>query len=236
MNLIPAHRGTSKRSTDGQIERLRRQVGDGTRDISRLSAESRFEYVENLILLRHKETPSSKNIHKSFLATFDDWQSKVDGVIADVHKAITGYYSNLDFIERYSLSRCSWVTDKDIQALLQILQIRGRAKAAVKLEKFEAELRSLQSKISKVESGGRYYREDEIKVTASFDLVQVTVLIKNDRSRKRQERIDKMAQAPFKAAEKAYGCGCGVIAILFVVGLTVGVPILIILHILGVVK
>lgn len=206
------------------------------RDITNFTTEARFKYVENLIIKFHKNTLGKDQQYVSCNATFDNWNDMAAGFKARVHEAIVKYYAELDFVKRYGLERFPWVHDKDIVALIQILQVRGRAKAAAKLEKLEAEIDGIAGKIAKLESGGRYYREDKITLNASFDRITVSLCVENDRGRKRQQTIDKIAEAPFKAAEKTYEFGCGLFGILFAIGLFVGVPILIILVAFGVIK
>ena len=205
-------------------------------DISNYTPEDRFKYVENLIIRLHKNSLDKGQQHVDCRASFDDWKDKVAAYKARVHEAVVKYYAELDFVKRYGLERFPWVHDKDIVALIQILQVRGRAKAAAKLEKLETEIDGIAGKIAKLESGGRYYREDVFTLNTSFDRIRVSIRVENDRGRKRQETIDKIAAAPGKIAEKTYESCCGVFIILFGIGLTVGVPIVIILHLFGVIK
>lgn len=206
------------------------------RRVAAMSPEAKFAYVENLIIKLHKDSYERDQQYVDCRATFDDWKDQVAAFKARIHDAVVKYYAELDFVKRYNLDRYPWAKDKDVVALIQILQVRGRAKAAAKLEKLEAEIDGIAAKIAKLESGGRYYREDVITLNATFDRVRVSLRVENDRGRKRQQTIEKVAAAPLKAAEKTYEFGCGLIAILFGIGLTVGVPIIIILHIFGVIK
>lgn len=186
-------------------------------DIANCTSENRFKYVENLIIKLHKETCGRDVIYANFCATFDDWKDRSASIKTEVHKQVVDYYANLNFVERYGLSAQPWIHDKDIEALIQVLQVMGRAKAAVKLEKFETEIDGVAAKLSSVESNGRYYRKDVITLSISFDRLRISIQIENDRSRKRQATIDKMAEAPFKAVAKTYeivGCILG-ISILF---------------------
>ena len=203
------------------------------------SPEERFKYVENIIVRSHKESREKELQYVDCRATFDDWKDKVAGFKARVHDAIVKYYAELDFVKRYNLDRYPWVKDKDIVALMQILQVRGRAKAAAKLEKLETEIDGIAAKIAKLESGGRYYREDEITLNATFDRIRVSLRVENDRGRKRQQSIEKVAAAPFKAAEKTFEFGknalCLVLGIAMILVVPVGI-IMFILHLFGVVK
>lgn len=208
-------------------------------DISNYAAEARFKYVENLIIRLHKDSLNRDVVYADFRATFDDWKDRIAAIKADVHSKVADYYAKLNFVERYGLGSRSWIHDKDIVALLQILQVRARAKAAAKLEKLEAEIDGVAAKIAKVESGGRYYREDVITLTATFDRLRISIEIENDRARKRQQTIDKIAEAPFKAAEKTFEFGSNVLGVVFAILMVLAVPfgiIMIILHLFGVVK
>ena len=202
-------------------------------DISNYSPESRFKYVENLIIKLHKDSYERNPQRIDCLATFDDWKEKVVGFKARIHDAVVKYYAQLDFIKRYDLDRYTWSKDKDIVALIQILQIRGRAKAAAKLEQLEDEIDSIAAKIVKLESGGRYYREDVITLNATFDRLRITARIENDRGRKRQQSIDKVANAPFRVAEKAYVVGSNVVSVGCLVAILLAIPFAIIMIILG---
>ena len=207
--------------------------------VARMSPEERFKYVENLLIRLHKETHERKPVYVDFRATFDDWKGRAASIRAEVHKWVVDYYAKLNFVERYELGSYSWIHDKDIEALLQILQVRGRAKAAAKLEKLEAEIDGVAAKIAKVESGGRYYREDVITLTTTFDRLRVSIRIVNDRGRKRQQSIDKIAEAPFKAAEKTFEFGSNALGVIFAIAMILAVPfgiIMFILHLFGVVK
>ena len=208
-------------------------------DISNYTTENRFKYVENLIIKLHKGSYERDRQCVDCRATFDDWKDKVTGFKARVHDAIVKYYAELDFVKRYNLDRYSWVNDKDIVALLQILQVRGRAKAAAKLEKLEAEIDGIAAKIAKLESGGRYYREDEIVLNATFDHIRISLRVENDRGRKRQQSIEKVAAAPFKAAEKTFEFGSNVFGFILGIAMILAVPfgiIMFILYLFGVVK
>lgn len=208
-------------------------------DISNFTSENRFKYVEKLIIKLHKDSYERDQHHVDLSATFDDWKDKVATFKARIHDAVVKYYAELDFVKRYSLDRYPWAKDKDIVALIQILQVRGRAKAAAKLEKLEAEIDGIAAKIAKVESGGRYYREDVITLTASFDRLRTSIRIENDRARKRQQTIDKIAEAPFKAAEKTFEFGSNALGVVFAILMVLAVPfgiIMFILHLFGVVK
>ncbi len=208
-------------------------------DISNYEAEARFKYVENLIIRLHKDSLNRDAVHADFRATFDDWNGRIAAIKADVHSKVVGYYAKLDFVERYGLGSRPWIHDKDIVALLQILQVRARAKAATKLEKLESELDGVAAKIAKLESGGRYYREDVITLTATFDRLRISIEITNDRGRKRKQTIDKIAEAPFKAAEKTFEFGSNALGVVFAILMVLAVPfgiIMFILHLFGVVK
>ena len=197
-------------------------------DISKYTTECRFKYVEYLIIKQHKFSVDSDVFYIDCWASFDDWKDKVEGFKDRIHNAIVDYYKKLNFVERYELGSYSWIQDKDIVALIQVLQVRGRAKAAAKLKKLEAEIDSIAEKIAKVESGGRYYREDVITLTASFDRLRIRIWIENDRGRKRQRTIDKIAEAPFN-----------VMSTILSVGILLTIPfaiVMIILGLLGVVK
>ena len=204
--------------------------------IAKLSADERFKYVENRIIKLHKESAGARPIRSYCSSSFDEWATKAKNIKDQIHKSVVDYYNDLDFVSRYNLGIYPWANDPDIKALLQILQMRGRAKAASKLEKLEAEIDDVAGKIAKLESGGRYYREDVINLSTTFDKLHISIRIENDRGRKRQQSLDKMAAAPFKAAEKAKDFGCAVIAIIFGIGICIGVPILIILNICGVIR
>ena len=204
--------------------------------IAKLSADERFKYVENLIIKLHKESSGTRPIQNYYSSSFDEWATKAKNIKEQIHKSVVDYYNGLDFVSRYNLGTYPWASDPDIKALLQILQMRGRAKAASKLEKLEAEIDGVAGKIAKLESGGRYYREDVINLSTTFDKLHISIRIENDRGRKRQQSLDKIAAAPFKAAEKATDFGCSAIAILFGIGICIGVPILIILGICGVIR
>lgn len=202
-------------------------------NISNYSPENRFKYVENLIIKLHKDSYERNLQRIDCLATFDDWKEKVAGFKARIHDAVVKYYEQLDFIKRYDLDRYPWSKDKDIVALIQILQVRGRAKAAAKLEKLEDEIDGIAAKIAKLESGGRYYREDVITLNATFDRLRITARIENDRGRKRQQSIDKVANAPFRAAEKACEVGGNVMSVGCLVAILLAIPFAIIMIILG---
>lgn len=202
-------------------------------DILNYAAEARFKYVENLIIRLHKDSLNRDAVYADFRATFDDWKDRIATIKADVHSKVADYYAKLNFVERYGLGSRSWIHDKDIVALLQILQVRARAKAAAKLEKLEAEIDGVAAKIAKVESGGRYYREDVITLTATFDRLRISIVITNDRGRKRQQTIDKIAEAPFKAAAKTYEVGSNVMSVVFIVMILLAIPFTIIMAILG---
>lgn len=211
----------------------RRDYTPSEPDISGYSPERRFKYVEDLIIKLHKETYDRKTDNADFSATFDDWKDRIATIKEQVHRRVVDYYAKLNFVERYELGSRPWIRDKDIAALLQILQVRGRAKAAAKLEKLEAEIDGVAAKIAKVESGGRYYREDVITLTASFDRLRITIRIRNDRAQKRQQKIDKIADAPFRAAAKAYEAGSNAMSVVFFVLILLGIPFTIIMLILG---
>lgn len=203
-----------------------------------LNAEDRFSLVEKMILAAHRKGKSDSKWRKGIRinATFDDWHSKEHDATKEVHDGVVAYYSDLDFLQRYGLDKIPWCGDKDIRALLDVLQARGRAKAASKLEKLEREIEAISGQISKLQSGGRYYRQDSISLSADFDCLHVSIFVENDRGRKRQDTIEKVAAAPFKAAEKAYvgaQIGC---ATIFFLGMVIGVPILLILALFGVIK
>jgi hypothetical protein len=202
-------------------------------DISKYTTEYRFKYVEDLIIWQHKCSFDSDVFYIDCRASFDDWKDKVEGFKDRIHNAIVDYYKKLNFVERYELGSYSWIQDKDIVALIQVLQVRGRAKAAAKLKKLEDEIDSIAEKIAKVESGGRYYCEDVIKLTASFDRLRIQIWIENDRGRKRQETIDKIADAPFRAVAKIYKVGSNVMSVILFVGILLAIPFTIVMFILG---
>ena len=105
-------------------------------DISNYAAEARFKYVENLIIRLHKDSLNRDVAYADFRATFDDWKDRIAAIKAAVHSKVADYYAKLNFVERYGLGSRSWIHDKDIVALLQILQLRARAKAAEKTFEF----------------------------------------------------------------------------------------------------
>ena len=203
------------------------------RRVATMAPEAKFAYVENLIIKLHKDSCERDLLYVDCRATFDDWKDNAAAFKARIHNAVVKYYAELDFVKRYNLDRYPWAKDKDIAALIQILQVRGRAKAAAKLEKLEAEIDGIAAKIAKVESGGRYYREDVITLTASFDRLRTSIRIENDRGRKRQQTIDKIAEAPFKAAAKTYEVGSNVMSVVFFVIILLAIPFTIIMVILG---
>ena len=208
-------------------------------DISNFTSENRFKYVEKLIINLHKGSYERDLQRVDLRATFDDWKDNVAAFKAKVHGAIVKYYAELDFVKRYNLDRYPWVKDKDIVALIQILQVRGRAKAAAKLEKLEVEIDGIAAKIAKLESGGRYYREDVITLNAAFDRVRVSLRVENDRGLKRQQTIEKVAAVPFKAAEKSLEFGSNALGVILAIAMILAVPFVIIMFILslfGVVK
>lgn len=204
-----------------------------------LNADDRFTLLESIIKACHIAEESEYTSPRRFSSTFDRWNGEKENVRKRIRDEVVKYYSALDFIKRYHLGCFAWINDADIKALLQALQTRGRAKAALRLEKLEQELGRISEKISKLESNGRYYREDKIKLTVKFDMLEFEVYVCNDRPKKRQERIEKIAAAPGKAAEavvegtliaadKAIGFGCALFFILGFIGC--------ILALLGVVK
>ena len=203
------------------------------RRVASMSPDARFKYVERLIVDFHKDSKDRDLQYADFRSTFDEWKASVASIKAEAHRRVVDYYAKLNFVERYGLGSYSWIHDKDIVALIQILEVRGRAKAAAKLEKLEAEIDGIAAKIAKVESGGRYYREDVITLTASFDRLRISIRIENDRGRKRQQTIDKIADAPFRAAAKTYEVGSNVMGVVFVVGILLAIPFTIVMVILG---
>ena len=113
--------------------------------IAKLSADERFKYVENLIIKLHKESSGARPIRNYYSSSFDEWATKAKNIKDQIHKSVVDYYNDLDFVSRYNLGIYPWANDPDIKALLQILQMRGRAKAASKLEKLEAEIAELKA-------------------------------------------------------------------------------------------
>ena len=228
----PDHLSYSERLELGQFANPSAKRAEERR-VSSMSPDAKFKYVERLIVDFHKDSKDRNLQYADFRSTFDDWKASVASIKAEVHRRVVDYYAKLDFVERYELGSYSWIHDKDVVALIQILQVRGRAKAAAKLEKLEAEIDGIAAKIAKVESGGRYYREDVITLTASFDRLRTSIRIENDRGRKRQQPIDKIAEAPFKAAAKTYEGGSNVMSVVFFVIILLAIPFTIIMVILG---
>ncbi len=187
-------------------ERLWESAFTEERRVARMSPEERFRYVEDLIRKLHNNTHFKDTIPVECQASFDDWVGKSATFKADVHKRVVDYYAKLDFVERYGLGEYSWIGDKDIQVLLKVLQVRDRAIAAAKLEKLESEIDGISAMMAKIESHGRYHREDVITLNASFDRIRVSLRVENDRGRKRQQAIDKVV------AVIALGVLVGVIA------------------------